>query len=63
VIFDINGTIQFKGVLYKDLKEKFRQLKKFYHVLLVSSDTRGNLSDLAKHLEVDFIRVSDQDIP
>jgi len=62
VIFDINGTIQFKGALYKDLKVKFAQLKEIYNVYLISSDTRGNLRDLAKELGVKHVKVSEQSI-
>ena len=62
VIFDINGTLQFKGVLSKDLISKFKELKKFYNIYLVSSDTRGNLNDIAKKLGVDYIRINSKEL-
>lgn len=63
VIFDINGTVQFDGIIEDRLVDKFKELKKIYNVLLISSDTRGNLAELAMKLGVNYIRVSEQDIP
>jgi len=57
VIFDINGTIQFNGKIADDLLEKFKELKKIYNVYLVSSDTRGNLHDIAEKLGVDYVKI------
>ena len=62
IIFDINGTIQFKGQISERLVSKFEELKQFYNVYLVSSDTRGNLKDIAKKLDVDYIRINIKDI-
>ena len=62
VIFDINGTIQFKGQISEELVQKFEELKKFYNILLVSSDTRGNLKNIAKKLGVNFKKVNTQGI-
>ncbi|MHA1335351.1 MAG: HAD family hydrolase [Promethearchaeota archaeon] len=61
VVFDINGTIQFKGKIEDDLIIKFQELKKIYDVYLVSSDTRGNLKDLAEKLGVDFIKINPEE--
>jgi soluble P-type ATPase len=58
IIFDINGTLQFKGLIPDDLLSKFKELKKIYNIYLVSSDTRGNLKDLASILRVDYIKIS-----
>ena len=57
VIFDINGTIQFEGIISDSLIKKFDELKQFYNVYLVSSDTRGNLKDIAEKLNVKYIRI------
>ncbi|MHA1488939.1 MAG: HAD family hydrolase [Promethearchaeota archaeon] len=62
VIFDINGTIQFKGQISEELVQKFDELKKSYNILLVSSDTRGNLKNIAKKLGVNFKKVNTQGI-
>ena len=62
VLFDINGTLQFKGEINKELIEKFTELKLHYNIFLVSSDTRGNLVDIAKQLDVDYIKINPQDI-
>lgn len=62
VIFDINGTIQFKGQISEELVQKFEELKKFYNIFLVSSDTRGNLKNIAKKLGVNFKKVNTQGI-
>ena len=58
IIFDINGTIQFKGQIADDLVKKFQELKKSYKVYLVSADTRGNLKELAEKLEVSYIKIN-----
>lgn len=62
VMFDINGTLQFEGELSNALIDKIKELKKEYNVFLVSSDTRGNLADLAKILDVDYIKIQNPDI-
>ncbi|MFO8017527.1 MAG: hypothetical protein R6U96_02730 [Promethearchaeia archaeon] len=62
VIFDINGTLQFEGKVSEGLIQKFKELEKEYHVYLVSSDTRGNLAELAKKLDTDYIKIDDQEI-
>ncbi|MBD3342089.1 MAG: HAD family hydrolase [Candidatus Lokiarchaeota archaeon] len=58
IIFDINGTLQFKGKIDANLVLRFQDLKKYYNIYLVSSDTRGNLREIAKKLEVDFIKIN-----
>ena len=58
IIFDINGTIQFKGQISDDLVEKIEELKKIYKVYLVSADTRGNLKELAENLKVSYIKIN-----
>lgn len=62
IIFDINGTLQFKGIISDDLILKFKELKKFYNIYLVSSDTRGNLDDIAIKLGVDYIRINSKEM-
>ena len=57
VIFDVNGTIQFNGIISEQISDKITQLKEFYKIYLVSSDTRGNLKNLAKRLGVGHIRI------
>ena len=63
VLFDMNGTIQFEGKISEKLHEKFDILKKFYNVYLISSDTRGNLEDIAKKLDVNYITINSDKIP
>ncbi len=58
IIFDINGTLQFNGKISNKLIEKFRALKRHYNIFLISSDTRGNLNELAKKLDSKYIRIN-----
>ena len=58
IIFDINGTIQFKGQISNDLVKKIEELKKVYKIYLVSADTRGNLKELAEKLNVSYIKIN-----
>ncbi|MFX1496696.1 MAG: hypothetical protein ACFFBH_04135 [Promethearchaeota archaeon] len=58
VIFDVNGTIQFKGRVSRKIIKRIKKLKKFYNIYLISADTRGNLNELAKILQVNYIRIS-----
>lgn len=58
IIFDINGTIQFKEQISEALVNKFDELKKFYNIYLVSADTRGNLKELAGFLKVSYIKIN-----
>ena len=62
VIFDINGTLQFEGKISEDLIPKFVKLKEIYNVYLVSSDTRGNLKEIAKKLDVDYVKIDPKGI-
>lgn len=62
VIFDVNGTIQFKGQISEEVREKFEELKKNYEIYLISADTRGNLKKLAEKLDVFHIRINPEDI-
>jgi soluble P-type ATPase len=58
IIFDINGTLQFNGKISKEVVQKVQELKKHYNIYLVSSDTRGNLEQLAKKLKTEYIRIN-----
>lgn len=58
IIFDINGTLQFKGRISEALIKKLDELKKVYNVYLISADTRGNLKELADLLKVSYIKIN-----
>ncbi len=58
VIFDINGTLQFQGMISNEVVTKVKELKERYNIYLVSSDTRGNLKQLANKLEVAYIKIT-----
>ena len=62
VLFDMNGTIQFEGKISEKLYEKFKLLKEFYEIYLISSDTRGNLEAIAKKLDVNYILINSDKI-
>lgn len=62
IIFDINGTLQFKGLIDAEIIYKIQDLKEYYNVFLLSADTRGNLKDLATKLDVDYIKINPADI-
>ena len=62
VIFDLNGTIQFKGKISKAVVNKFKQLKEIYNVYLLSADMRGNLKELAEKLNVSYIKIIPKEI-
>ncbi len=58
VIFDINGTIQFDGVVPTRLKREITKLKSYFDIFLISADTRGNLDKVALKLGVKSIKIS-----
>lgn len=62
VIFDLNGTLQFKGKISEAVVNKIEQLKEFYNIYLLSADTRGNLKELAKKLNVSYIKINPKKI-
>jgi len=62
VIFDINGTLQFQGKISDEVIEKFKELREIYNVFLISSDTRGNLKDLAQKLGVHHVKIQPEGI-
>ncbi|MFW9770806.1 MAG: HAD family hydrolase [Candidatus Heimdallarchaeota archaeon] len=57
IVFDVNGTIQFKGRISKKFIKYIKDLKRFYEIYLISADTRGNLRHLAEKLHVNYIRI------
>lgn len=62
IIFDLNGTLQFKGKISEAVVNKIEQLKEFYNIYLLSADTRGNLKELAKKLNVSYIKINPKKI-
>ena len=62
IIFDINGTIQFQGKISPELILQFDELKNYYKIYLISADTRGNLKEIAKILDVEYIKIEPQGI-
>ena len=62
VIFDLNGTLQFKGKISKAVVNKLQQLNEIYNVYIVSSDIRGNLEELAEKLNVSYIKINPKEM-
>lgn len=62
ILFDINGTLQFKGVISNAVISKFQELKRNFNVYLISADTRGNLKELAEKLDVDYVKIAPKEI-
>ena len=58
VIFDVNGTIQFDGIVPTKLRKKIKKLKSYFNIFLISADTRGNLDKVALKLGVNSIKIS-----
>jgi P-type E1-E2 ATPase len=58
VVFDLNGTLSMNGTISQDVEKKIRQLSQRVNVFILSSDTRGNLKELAEKLGVNYRRVS-----
>ncbi|TXT66486.1 MAG: putative Haloacid dehalogenase [Promethearchaeota archaeon] len=58
ILFDINGTLQFQGKVSAQLIKLFKRLKMEFNVILISSDTRGNLKNIANKLGTTYIRIN-----
>ncbi|MEM3587531.1 MAG: HAD hydrolase family protein [Candidatus Jordarchaeaceae archaeon] len=58
VVFDLNGTLSMSGNIASEVQEKIHQLSKKVEIFLLSSDTRGNLREIAEKLGVNWHRVS-----
>ena len=63
VIFDLNGTLSMNGNIALEVQEKIRQLSQKVNVFIMSSDTRGNLQELAEMLGVSWRRVEKSSSP
>ncbi|MHA1607534.1 MAG: HAD family hydrolase [Candidatus Freyarchaeota archaeon] len=63
VVFDLNGTLSMNGVVPPEVQSKVRQLSKTVNVVLLSSDTRGNLAEVGEMLGARWKRVSGQALP
>lgn len=62
VLLDVNGTIQFNGMIQKKLIREIKKLKSFYKVFLISADTRGNLNKIALRLGITPIKIPQSDL-
>ena len=40
VIFDVNGTIQFDGIVPTKLRKKIKKLKSYFNIFLISGYSR-----------------------
>jgi len=58
IVFDVNGTIQFNGKIPKIIKRELKKLKNYFKIFLISSDTRGNLKEIAQKLSISSIKIS-----
>ena len=55
IVFDLNGTLQVNGKIPDGVKERVSKLKaKGFLLVLFSGDVRGNASDIAKELGIEF---------
>ena len=57
VLFDLNGTIQYNGIIPKRIIREIKRLKSYFKIFLISADTRGNLNDIALKLGVTGIKI------
>ncbi|MBN1802708.1 MAG: HAD family hydrolase [Candidatus Lokiarchaeota archaeon] len=57
VVFDLNGTVQSKGKIQKNLKKRIKKLKDTCEIYLISADTRGNLKTHARKLGINYIKI------
>ena len=62
ILIDVNGTIQFYGNISRKARRYIRRLKKFFNIYLISADTRGNLKEIAKKLNVNYIKIISKEI-
>jgi len=60
VVFDLNGTLSMDGHISPEVQRKIRQLSGRVKVVILSSDTRGNLKELAEELGVDWHRIESE---
>jgi P-type E1-E2 ATPase len=59
IVLDLNGTLSVKGKIVEGVKERLNKLKnRGFRIIFFSGDTRGNAKDIAKNLEIDFIKAS-----
>jgi len=55
IVFDLNGTLQVNGIIPDGVKERLSKLKeRGFQLVLFSGDARGNASDIAKELGIEF---------
>lgn len=62
IILDLNGTLTIDGKLAKGVLSKIEKLKKLgFIIYLFSGDTRGNGTEIAKKLNITFIKTINKD--
>ncbi len=60
ILLDMNGTIQNNGRISKLVKQKIIKLNEEFDVYIISADTRGNLSQVAKELTVKYAKIQSE---
>jgi len=59
ILFDLNGTLSAYGTITENAATKIRALKeKDFRLVIVSSDQRGNATDMAHDLGIEIIKAS-----
>ncbi len=53
VVLDLNGTLAIDGEISRAVTAKIAELSKHFRVIVTSSDTYGNLQELAEHLGIE----------
>ncbi len=57
ILLDLNGTIALDGKIIDGVKERLNILKEKHKIYILSADTFGTLKDIAKDLDVSYIKV------
>src|SRR5437868_7649051 len=59
IILDLNGTLTIGGKIVEGVSERLQKLKNLgFRIIFFSGDTRGNASQIAQELGIEFIKAS-----
>jgi|YNPNPStandDraft_1061719.scaffolds.fasta_scaffold35054_2 soluble P-type ATPase len=61
IVLDLNGTLATDGVIPQTVTAKIAELSKYFRVVVTSSDTYGNLQELADHLGIEAYSLKSND--
>jgi len=57
ILIDLNGTLTNFGNIPNDVRYIIQEMKKFFNIYVISSNTRGTLDEIAEELDIKAVHI------